>query len=265
MHLPVASTLHAAWQAPPRYPTPAPAPASSLASHALLSTRQTARVFNQPLSFDTSSVTDMHWMFYVRSSLCPVPCVPNLQSGQPLHAAWAAVAHTPSHSFPGPHPASYAVRSTRQNAHAFNQPLSFDTSSVTTMSSMFYVRSSPRLAPNLQSSPPMQAAWAALAPPYSAPHRINSELRPASDALRLTRQWASAFNQPLSFDHGFDTSSVTNMHEMFRVRSAPALAQQPRVVCMPPMPHAAPRPGPRTSPPHRVPSFDRLRVCLISR
>jgi len=34
-----------------------------------------------------------------------------------------------------------ALPSTRQSATAFNQPLSFDTSSVTTMSDMFFVRS----------------------------------------------------------------------------------------------------------------------------
>merc|ERR1711935_930132 len=51
-----------------------------------------ASAFNQPLSFDTSSVTDMSGMFV--------------------------------------------------EASAFNQPLSFDTSSVTDMSGMFVVRSS---------------------------------------------------------------------------------------------------------------------------
>jgi hypothetical protein len=34
----------------------------------LLSTRQNAFVFNKPLSFDTSKVTDMTHMFYVRSA-----------------------------------------------------------------------------------------------------------------------------------------------------------------------------------------------------
>ena len=58
-----------------------PRPASCSASYPLLSTRQGAFAFNQPLSFDTSSVTDMSYMFYYAS--------------------------------------------------AFNQPLSFDTSSVT--------------------------------------------------------------------------------------------------------------------------------------
>ena len=37
---------------------------------------------------------------------------------------------------------------TRQAAHAFNQPLSFDTSEVTDMYLMFYVRSARALAPN---------------------------------------------------------------------------------------------------------------------
>ena len=47
-------------------------PASRLsprpASHALLSTRQSAYAFNQPLSFDTSKVTEMSAMFTVRSA-----------------------------------------------------------------------------------------------------------------------------------------------------------------------------------------------------
>ena len=43
-----------------------------------------ASAFNQPLSFDTSSVTDMRAMFEVRSSPCPAP---NLQSSTLLHAA----------------------------------------------------------------------------------------------------------------------------------------------------------------------------------
>ena len=56
-----------------------------------------AGAFNQSLSFDTSSVTNMGAMFH--------------------------------------------------NAGAFNQPLSFDTSSVTNMFQMFYVRSSRTLTP----------------------------------------------------------------------------------------------------------------------
>ena len=92
--------------------------------------RQGASAFNQSLSFDTSSVTTMSYMFY--------------------------------------------------HALAFNQPLSFDTSSVTSMGWMFYVRSSPCSALNLQSSPPLHAACTAVArrlPPPS-PHVVPSTYPP---------------------------------------------------------------------------------------
>ena len=45
-------------------------------SHARLSTRQGATVFNQPLSFDTSKVTNMHDMFSVRSARALAPTQP---------------------------------------------------------------------------------------------------------------------------------------------------------------------------------------------
>ena len=79
-------------------------------------------------------------MFYV----CALPRAqhaPNLQLSLPLHAACAAVARR----FPPP-PARTSPRivcprfDSRQDASAFNQPLSFDTSSVTTMYYMFHVR-----------------------------------------------------------------------------------------------------------------------------
>ena len=77
---------------------------------------------------------------------------------------------------------------------AFNQPLSFDTAKVTSMDSMFYVRF-PR--PTLASGPPTSAA--------------------VLHALLLTRgKNAEAFNQPLNFN----TSRLTNMKDMFRVRSS---------------------------------------------
>ena len=50
--------------------------------------------------------------------------------------------------------------------------------------------------------------------PHLAPHRT---------PLLSTRQGASAFNQPLSWD----TSKVTDMYGMFEVRSARALAPKP--------------------------------------
>jgi hypothetical protein len=60
------------------------------------------------------------------------------------------------------------------------------------------------------------------APPH-APPPPGAHLAPASHALLSTRQHAYAFNQPLSFD----TSKVTNMNQMFSVRSARALAPKP--------------------------------------
>ena len=63
--------------------------------------------------------------------------------------------------------------------------------------------------------PPPRAIPVPPAGPHVAPHIVY--------APRLTRQYASAFNQPLSFD----TSSVTTMKYMFRVRSARALTPQP--------------------------------------
>ena len=53
----------------------------------------------------------------------------------------------PSRPRPTPRSASYALLSTRQLASAFNQPLSFDTSKVTSMGYMFYVRSARALPP----------------------------------------------------------------------------------------------------------------------
>ena len=57
------------------------------ASYARLMTRQWAPVFNQPLSFDTSSVTDMYAMFAVRSAQAPAPAT---HPGPRPHAACTA-------------------------------------------------------------------------------------------------------------------------------------------------------------------------------
>ena len=64
-----------------------------------------------------------------------------------MGTACAATAPTPSASRSASRPASYALHLTWQRADAFNQPLSFDTSSVTTMDNMFYVRSARALPP----------------------------------------------------------------------------------------------------------------------
>ena len=84
-----------------RLPLP-PAYLAPHTPHALLSdSPQSATAFNQPLSFDASSVTNMDGMFYdyVRSRSCPPP---NLQSS-PLprtDAACTAVASPPARSSP---------------------------------------------------------------------------------------------------------------------------------------------------------------------
>jgi len=57
---------------PPQALPPRGSHLSPPASHALPSTRQNAYSFNQPLSFDTSSVRDMRYMFQVRSLRVPL-------------------------------------------------------------------------------------------------------------------------------------------------------------------------------------------------
>ena len=63
-----------------------------------LSTRQNAYAFNQPLSFDTSSVTTMESMFRVRSARAPHPLV-TLQT-----LARTLLARQPAHTLAPPSP-----------------------------------------------------------------------------------------------------------------------------------------------------------------
>eukprot|EP00964_Phaeocystis_antarctica_P034027 scaffold19348_cov52-Phaeocystis_antarctica.AAC.2 len=78
------------------------------------------------------------------------------------------------------------------------------------MYGMFWVRSSPCPAPSLQSSPPLQGT--PLAPRSLANSRLPARTLPRIVCPPFdSRQLASAFNQPLSFD----TSIVTNMWGMF--------------------------------------------------
>ena len=117
-----------------------------------ISTRQQVSAFNQPLSFDTSSVTNMHYMFSVRSSPCPArissPALPCMLPAPRSPATSRLQART------SPRIVCPLFISTWQQAVAFNQPLSFDTSSVTTMESMFSVLPARALAPGLQLGPP---------------------------------------------------------------------------------------------------------------
>jgi len=93
----------------------------------------------------------MSYMFQVRFRLHLLPPLP---SWAITHAACAAdsplplLCHSPSHTR---FPLTGAPFWTRQNADAFNQPLSFDTSSVSDMRWMFFVRFRLRLLPPLPS------------------------------------------------------------------------------------------------------------------
>ena len=70
---------------------------------------------------------------------------------------------------PARRPSSYASLSGRQGASAFNQPLSLDTSSVTNMQNMFYVRSTRALPAASTVAPSLSTARAAATPPVSRP------------------------------------------------------------------------------------------------
>ena len=105
----------------------------------------------------------------------PSPCTHRLRR------LCAAAAPRPLASRAAPRPASHALRSTRQYATAFNQPLSFDTSKVTNMDAMFYVRSARALTPSLESGPPRASRLRRHRPtpcpppgPHLAPHRMPS-------------------------------------------------------------------------------------------
>ena len=106
-----------------------------------------ADAFNQLLSFDTSSVIHISYMFNVRFRAC-VPSLNTLPS-------WAARTPRALPSLPSvPHLRDTRISlcigcplRTRQGAIAFNQPLSFETSSVIDISHMFYVRFRLRLLP----------------------------------------------------------------------------------------------------------------------
>ena len=87
----------------------------------------------------------MYAMFYVRSARFAYPSA--LSQTLPVHAACVAAPQRPHVFRAAPLPASHARPSTRQQASAFNQPLSFDTSKVTDMGRMFSVRSARALAP----------------------------------------------------------------------------------------------------------------------
>jgi len=150
-----------------------------------LSTRQSLSVFNQPLSWDTSSVTNMYQMFQVRSARAPASRIDSFaSSARTLLAAASActlLALPPRPCPPASRPACrrsfYAFPfDLRQYAYAFNQPLSWDTSRVTTMYRMFRVRSARAPASRSHSWVlPLHPACAAAAP---TPSRVPARLSP---------------------------------------------------------------------------------------
>ena len=87
----------------------------------------------------------MYAMFQVRSARALAPTA--MSQALPVHATCVAATQRPHVSRALPLLASHARLSTRQLATAFNQPLSFDTSKVTDMGHMFYVRSARALWP----------------------------------------------------------------------------------------------------------------------
>ena len=83
---------------PPPHGLPPPGAHLAAASHTLLLTRQGASAFNQPLSWDTSKVTNMGYMFHVRSARALAPKLA-LRRAFPVHAAFAP---PPPHCLPPP-------------------------------------------------------------------------------------------------------------------------------------------------------------------
>ena len=156
-------TPHAPPPPPRRPPASQSAPHPSYASHF---SRQYASAFNQPLSLDTSGVTDMYNMFAVRS-LRALPSASIVGAFQ--HAARRRL---PSPSQSACRLSSYASFATRQWASAFNQSLSWDTSSVMIMYDIFMVRSAPARPSSSTVGPSQRAACTAAAstrPPASQP------------------------------------------------------------------------------------------------
>ena len=175
-------------------------------SYAVLSNRQQALAFNQPLNFDTSSVTQMGAMFAVRSA---GPSPANRQRALPSP-------HTP-HLFPCSHlspphstPFTSTVCGVVQPAAEFRhiQSHKHDVNVCGAAPRVPYAHNI-RLGPSSPNAPPISSCVPALAPSHIAP--------------LSTRQTAFVFNQPL----GFDTSSVIDMNFMFYVRSARTLPLSP--------------------------------------
>ena len=249
----VASSLPTAYAAaaPPR---PFADPHVALLPYASLSTRQSASAFNQPLSLDTSSVTDMGRMFYVRFARALPAAFILVVVGFSLHVACVAAAAQALPS-PGParHPSPYASLLTRQYAGAFNQSLSLDTSSVTNMQDMFYVRSARALPAASIVGSSLRAACAAATPrhPVSWP-----SMPPSSYAFLSTRQGANGLsdaNKLLIRCAWSDSSAWDGLAWSYLGACSPPPPPSPPLPPFPPGSAPAPPPLP---PPPRLPCVD---------
>jgi len=130
-----------------RHPTPSRLPGRTSSRIACPPFDSAVRVRVQPAAQLRHLQGHKHAL-HVRGALRACPGRPSLESGPPrAHAACVAAIQRPHASRATPLLAPHARLSTRQAAKAFNQPLSFDTSKVTDMEYMFYVRSARALAP----------------------------------------------------------------------------------------------------------------------
>jgi len=158
-------------------------------------------------------------------------------------------------------PASDALPSTRQAASAFNQPLSFDTSSVTTMRDMFFVRSARALGPQaLSQAIPVHAALV-VPPPHRRPSRLRARTSPPriacpplDSAGRVGLQPAAELRHLQRHDH--------ELHVLRALRACPwppslesGHPRARRACRAATTPQALPPPGSHLFPPHRMPSL----------
>ena len=152
-----------------RSPPPASRPAARPAPcmPCLRPSRQFAYAFNQPPTWDTSRVTTTHAMLWVHCypRSAPLICSCPLSSARCVHTAIAsASSRLPARSAPR---TVCPACDPRQEARAFNQPLSWNLPRVTDMQIMFYVRCAPRVPSPTQPAvapSPLPAACTPIAP-----------------------------------------------------------------------------------------------------